>query len=87
MPGGTPVSRQWILVLSDGRAVIDWGAGQFQDLLTGEMVDSADCALALTAQDIDLQGMHNAGLVDHFDETTAFVIGLPDRPNSHEVIP
>jgi len=36
--GGTPINRHWVLVLKDGRIVIDWGDDLYQDIRSGEFL-------------------------------------------------
>jgi hypothetical protein len=80
MPAGTPVSRQWILVLHNGVIVIDWGDGLFQDVDTGDFLELTAGAGSYTAQDIDLEGLKRSSRVDYYDAQQAWILGLPERP-------
>ena len=39
MSTGTPINRQWVIVLKDGNIVIDWGDGLYQDVRSGDFVN------------------------------------------------
>ena len=80
MPAGTPVLRQWILVLRDGVIVIDWGDGLFQDVDTGEFLKITESAVGYTAQDVELGMLKRTGRVEAYDAQQAWFIGLPERP-------
>jgi hypothetical protein len=81
---GTPLSRHWILVLKDGRTVVDWGNDRFQDILTGEFITCLESEISHTAQDDDLQTLKKAGLVYRFDTTHIYVATLPEPPDQAE---
>jgi hypothetical protein len=80
MPAGTPVFRQWVLVLHTGVIVIDWGDGNFQEVDSGEFLKIAENAVSYTAQDVDLEKLKRSGRVDAYDAARAWFIGLPERP-------
>lgn len=84
MPAGTPLSRHWILVLKDGRTVVDWGNDRYQDLLTGEFLTCQESDISHTAQDEDLLALKKAGLVFQFDAVQTYVATLPEPPDTSE---
>jgi len=82
MPGGTPVSRHWILILKDGRVVVDWGKNRYQDILTGEMLECQENEISHTAQDQDLTTLKKSGLIDRYDTNQAYLVALPEPPQA-----
>ena len=80
MPAGTPISRQWILVLRNGVIVVDWGNGLFQDVDNGAFLNVAESDVSYTAQDQELEMLKRSSRVDRFDMNQAWFIGLPERP-------
>jgi hypothetical protein len=80
MLAGTPIARQWILVLHNGVIVVDWGGGQGQDVYSGEFLTIGETDVSHTAQDDELEMLKRASLVSDFDGLQAWVIGLPERP-------
>jgi len=81
-PPGTPIGRHCVLILKDGRSVIDWGNGLYQDLVTGDFLPSTVAEISYTALDDDLEGLKRAGVVSQYDTDQVFVIGLPEPPHS-----
>ena len=80
MPGGTPVLRQWVLVLRNGAVVVDWGDGVFQDVDDGEFVQVEQSEISHTAQNLDLEILKRSSRIQGFDATQAWFINLPERP-------
>jgi hypothetical protein len=80
MPAGTPVHRHWVVMLTNGSIVIDWGDGLFQDVYSGEFLRLAEGQLSHPAQNEDLEMLKRAGRVDHYDSQQAWLINLPERP-------
>jgi len=79
---GTPIGRHCILILNDGRSVIDWGNGLYQDLVTGEFSPCTEAELSYTALDEDLEALKRAGVVSQYDAGQVFVVGLREPPLS-----
>jgi hypothetical protein len=80
VPGGTPVQRQWILVLRNGAVVVDWGEGLFQDVDSGEFVQLEQTEVSHTAQNLDLEMLKRSSRVTSYDASQAWFINLPERP-------
>lgn len=80
MHAGTPIQRQWVLVLQDGLIVVDWGEGLFQDIYSGQFLQSLEGIISHTAQNDELEMLRRSGQVDHFDARQVWVTHLPERP-------
>ena len=80
MPGGTPVYRQWVLVLNDGAVVVDWGDGVYQDVYSGDFLPTGAAPLGHPAQNSDLDMLLRASRVSHYDTQQVWIINLPERP-------
>lgn len=80
MPTGTPVSRQWVVVLRDGRVAIEWGDGEFQDALGGEFIRGESTLISHPATTEDLERLKRAGRVDDFNDRIVYFQGLPELP-------
>ena len=80
MSGGTPVHRQWVLVLHDGEIVVDWGDGWVQNVYSGEFMQIDQIQTSLSVQNDDLEMLVRAGRVDHYDGQQVWFINLPERP-------
>ncbi len=79
MPSGTPVNRHFVIVLQDGRVVIDWGNSQYQDICTGEFVVTSETVLGRPVQPDELETLCRNGFIDHFDEFNVFMKPLPEQ--------
>jgi hypothetical protein len=80
MSNGTPIGRQWLLMLHDGRTVIDWSKGLYQDIASGNFIRLEERDISHAAQDTELAWLKHVGQVLAYDETTVFVPALPERP-------
>ena len=80
MPSGTPFNRQFVLVLDDGRVVLDWGDGLFQDIYTGDFTRQLDTFISHVAQEEDLETLKKAGRLERFDRQQVYLLGLRDLP-------
>ena len=80
MPGGTPVYRQWVLVLNDGVVVVDWGDGIYQDVYSGDFLPAGEPPLGHPAQNGDLEMLLRASRVSYYDAQQVWFINLPERP-------
>ncbi len=79
---GTPVERQWILLLKDGTVVIDWGDGLYQDVYSGDFFQLEEAEISHKVQDEDLELLKRTGRVVSFDAYKVFFNMLPERPAS-----
>ena len=75
-----PISRQWIYILTDGRAVIEWAEDTLQDLSSGEFIPPAEATYSHPIQDDELDMLRRAGRLDHFDSREVYIYSLPERP-------
>lgn len=80
MPTGTPINRQWVVVLLDGRVVIEWGEGEFQDALSGELIRGSSTLISHLATTEDLERLKRAGRVEDFNERIVYFQGLTETP-------
>lgn len=80
MPDGTAISRICLVVLKDGRLVIDWENSLFQDILTGEFLRCDEHEVSHQAQDDELDGLQRMGAISEFDAVHAYFYPLPE-PN------
>jgi len=80
VPGGTPVQRQWILVLRNGVVVVDWGDGLFQDVDNGEFVQVEQTEISHSAQNLELEMLKRSSRIQSYDASQAWFINLPERP-------
>ena len=80
MPGGTPIDRQWILLLENGTVVIDWGDGLYQDVYNGDFYEFHAGEIGHKVKDDDLELLKRTGRVEHFDANKVFFNTLPERP-------
>ena len=80
MQSGTPIDRQWITVLKDGRPVLDWGEALVQDLLSGDFVSVDKSEYGHPIRDDELDLLKRAGRIERFDARQVFIYSLPERP-------
>jgi len=82
MPGaGTQVARQWVLVLTNGTIVIDWGDDVFQDTVTGNFIKVSEGEISHTIRNEELDWLMRSGRVLSFDDGIVSFPVLPDRPH------
>jgi hypothetical protein len=77
---GTAIDRQYVMVLHDGRMVIDWGNDLFQDIRGCEFFHCTDAQVSHHILDEELQVLKRAGRVDYYDSKQVYVYNLPERP-------
>jgi hypothetical protein len=77
---GTAVGRNWIVMMHNGVAAIDWGSGLFQDVISGEFFNALEAAVSHRASDADLDWLQHIGRVDNYDINYVYFLGLPDLP-------
>lgn len=78
--GGTPVGRNWIVLMQNGVTAIDWGGGMFQDAVSGEFFKAVESNVSHRASNADLDWLEHIGRVDDYNDTFVYFIGLPDLP-------
>ncbi len=81
MPNGTPFKREFVLVLEDGRVVLDWGDGLFQDLDTGDFLEGLKVLSSHKIEDPQLELLIRAGRVERFNRHEVIFLNLPERPS------
>jgi hypothetical protein len=81
MPNGTPFKREFILVLEDGRVVLDWGDGLFQDLNTGDFLEGLKVLASHKIENPQLELLIRAGRVERFNRHEVIFLNLPERPS------
>ncbi len=79
MSEGTPVNRQWVIVLKDGTIAIDWGDGLFQDVRSGEFIKVAEKDISHHVLNEDLDWLIKVGRVSSYNATTVNFHSLPER--------
>jgi hypothetical protein len=79
MSGGIPILRDFVIVLSDGSPVYDWGEGVGVDLFTGEFVLFNSDDYSHPIQDEELDVLRKAGRINSYDQQKVFVPSLPER--------
>ena len=77
---GTPVNRQWIFVLQDGRIVMDWSGGQGVDLSTNEFISYQEKDFSHVVQNAELDVLLKMGRILGFTDREVFVAYLPEPP-------
>jgi hypothetical protein len=80
MPAGTPIFRQWVLVLHNGVIVVDWGNGQYQDVDNGEFLKVSDSEISHPAQNTELEMLKRASRIFDYDAVQVWLMVLPERP-------
>ncbi len=80
MAQGTPVNRQWVVVLQDGRIVIDWGEKLFQDIRSGEFLTCEEKEISRHVLDKELDWLIRIGRVESYSPQTIWICSLPERP-------
>jgi hypothetical protein len=80
MPIGTPVNRNWVLVLKEGSIVIDWGDGWYQDVRSGDFVIAGESTVSTVITDELLDWLKRIGRVSEYDSRQVYFFNLPERP-------
>lgn len=80
MPSGTPVNRQWVVVMRDGRVSIEWREGEFQDALGGEVYSSTTAQISHPVTNEDLERLKRAGRVEEYNDRMVYFLGLTEVP-------
>ena len=79
--GGAPIGRSWVVIMRTGATAIDWGGGQFQDVISGDFFNAAEREVSHRANDSDLDWLKHIGRVYDYDNTNVYFTGLPDLPS------
>lgn len=79
MAEGTPVSRNWIVVLHNGVIAIDWGDGLYQDVMAGEFIKVNESEISHLATETELDWLVRIGRVVVYDSKEAHFRNLPER--------
>lgn len=66
--------------MRSGTLAIDWGGGQFQDVISGDFFKAVESDVSHRANDADLDWLKHIGRVDDYDATNVYFVGLPDLP-------
>jgi hypothetical protein len=80
MPAGTPFPRQFVLMLDDGRVVLEWGSGLYQDVYSGDFTEELTSLISHPVKDDELEILKRAGRVDYYNRQQVYFLGLRDRP-------
>jgi hypothetical protein len=80
MSGGTPINRQWILILKDGLVVIDWGDNLYQDVRSGDFVQVIESDISHHILNEELDWLMRIGRVSSYTAVTVWFPSLPERP-------
>ncbi|MFZ6018822.1 MAG: hypothetical protein ACOYXO_04360 [Chloroflexota bacterium] len=79
MPEGFALNRGWVLVLKDGRVVVDWGENVIQDLASGQFIEVVDLIGSHAIRDEELVWLKRTGQVLDYDAGQVFLSSLPER--------
>jgi hypothetical protein len=74
---GTPVDREWVYALGDGRIVVEWGEGTLQDIMTGDFLPQGEFGHELLNHELD--NLRVAGYIEDFDSRKVYLRPLPER--------
>ncbi len=79
MPSGIPFNRQYVLVCEDGRIVLDWGDGLFQELETGIFSQGVESRINHAIMDDELEWLKRIGRVESYNRQQVYFLNLPER--------
>jgi hypothetical protein len=74
---GTPVDREWVYALEDGRIVVEWGEGTLQDIQSGDFLRAGEFGHELLNH--ELENLRTAGYIEDFDSRKVYLRPLPER--------
>jgi hypothetical protein len=77
---GTPVGRNWVVMMQNGITAIDWDGGMFQDAISGEFFKVTESTICFPASNADLDWLQRSGCILGYDETYVYFTNLPDLP-------
>ncbi len=78
MPDGTPVNRNFVVILKDGTPVIDWGEGLFQDIWSGDFLHCRETDIDHTIQDPELDQLVLTNRAYSYNSSTVLLYTLPE---------
>lgn len=78
---GTPVGRNWIVMMHNGVTAIDWGGGQFLDAVSGNFFKAIESEVSHRASNADLDWLLHIGRIDDYNETYVYFNGLSNLPS------
>lgn len=84
MTKGIAVNRELVIVLRDGRTVLDWEQGLGVDLLNGEFFEYPHESFSHPVQDDDLETLKKAGRVISYDSRFVYLHSLPEIPKKNQ---
>ena len=76
MTTGTPVDREWVYALQDGRIVVEWGEGALQDLMTGDLLREGTFGHELLNH--ELESLKLGGYIEGYDSRKVYLRPLPE---------
>jgi hypothetical protein len=79
MKDGTPVNRAILVLLNDGTVAVDWGDGQFYDILVGKFRTCAEKDISHQINDAELDQLKLSGAILRYDQNVAYILHLPER--------
>ena len=77
--GGTPINRQWVIVLKNGCTVIDWGDDIYQDVMSGDFLKVKESDVSHHILNHELEILVKAGRVASYDSLVVKINSLPER--------
>lgn len=80
MAGGTIITRTWIVTLTNGSFVIDWGDDLFQDIQTGEFMTLTEAEISHPITNDELEWLKRIGRIDEYTTRKVSILSLPERP-------
>jgi hypothetical protein len=80
MPSGPVISRDLVFLLKDGRSVVDWSDGLFQDILSGDFFQCQPTDIGQIIPDEDLEILVRARRVESYDHLWVYLYPLPELP-------
>jgi hypothetical protein len=80
MPVGSPIDRQWVFMLEDGRVAIEWSDTLFLDVTEGTFLPAENKLISHTILDKELDVLVRAGIISQFDTKKVYFYNLPEQP-------
>ena len=80
MAVGTPINRQMVIVLKDGKIAVDWGDGLYQDIRSGDFIPVSEADYSHHILNEELDWLIKIGRVASYDKDTVQCHNLPERP-------
>jgi hypothetical protein len=80
MTRGMPVPRSLVFLMVTGEAVVDWGDGRVQDIMSGGFMTYSESNYSRPLTDVELQTLKNNGRVEDYDDRMVYLRPLPEPP-------